>query len=134
MTKGEFYQMIGAGFRSWCIGTEPDAERHAQMKKLLSVAFSSKALMEQEHVVVKFIDDFVARIGEDGRPGTGGVNMTKWYHMCVFDILGEMALGESFHCMGTGALGNAPPFPLPPHLLSFGFFSFSWLAAETQLP
>ena len=94
------------------------------MKKSLSVAFSTKTLVEQEHIVVKFIDDLIARIGEDGGPGTGGVNMTKWYDMCAFDIVGEMAFGESFHCIESGALGKPPSF-LSHFLLTFFFFSLA---------
>ena len=123
MTKGKIYQLFAAGFRSWCIISEVDSQRHGKMKKMLSAAFSAKALAEQELIVVKVIDDFVARIGEDGGPGTGGVNMTKWYGLCAFDILGEMAFGESFHCIETGALGKNPPFP--PHFLLIFFLFFS---------
>ena len=129
MTKSDFYQMYGAGFRSPCIGSEQDSQRHGQMKKSLSAAFSTKALAEQERIVVMVIDDFVTRIGQDGGPGTGGLNMTKWYEMCAFDILGEMAFGESFNCIETGSLGNPHP---PPHFVFFVFFL--WLATETRPP
>lgn len=125
MTKSDFYEMYGAGFRSLCIGSERNPQRHGQMKKSLSAAFSTKALAEQERIVMMVIDDFVARIGQDGGPGTGGLNMTKWYEMCAFDILGEMAFGESFNCIETGSLGKPPPLLLP-HFLSFCFFFFGW--------
>ena len=119
MNKSEFYQMYGAGFRSLCIGSERDPQRHGQMKKSLSAAFSTKALAEQERTVVRVIDDFVRRIGEDGGPGTRGLNMTKWYEMCAFDILGEMAFGESFHCIESGALGKNPHPPFQHYLFFF---------------
>lgn len=121
MIKSEFYQMYGAGFRSLCITSERDPQRHGQMKRLLSAAFSARALAEQECIVVRVIDDFIRRIGEHGGPGTGGLNMTKWYDMCAFDILGEMAFGESFHCIESGALGKnlIPPFR---HYLCFFIF------------
>ncbi|KAL3417255.1 BCL4p [Phlyctema vagabunda] len=31
-----------------------------------------------------------------------GLNMTKWFEMISFDILGEMAFGEGFHCVEDG--------------------------------
>lgn len=74
------------------------------MRKCLSAAFSTRALLQQEAIVVRVIDDFVTRIGRDGAPETRGLNMTKWYEMVSFDILGEMAFGESFHCIATGSL------------------------------
>ncbi|OCL11142.1 putative cytochrome P450 [Glonium stellatum] len=102
LIKSEFYEMYGAGFSSLCIGSERDPQKHNKMRKSLSAAFSTKALSEQEDIVTKTIDKFVIRIGKDGGLETGGLNMTKWYEMIAFDILGEMAFGESFHCMETG--------------------------------
>lgn len=127
MTKSEFYQIYGAGFRSLCIGSERDPQRHGQMKKSLSAAFSTKALAEQEPIVVRVIDEFVARIGQDGGPGTGGLNMTRWYEMCAFDILGEMAFGESFRCIETGTLGIPPPIPPFPDIFFHFFLFLGWL-------
>lgn len=72
------------------------------MKSSLSAAFSTRALLEQEHIVGSVVDRFVQRIGEDGGPQSGGLNMTKWYEMVAFDVLGEMAFGESFHCVENG--------------------------------
>ena len=31
-----------------------------------------------------------------------GLNMTKWFEMVSFDILGEMAFGEGFGCVDRG--------------------------------
>jgi hypothetical protein len=101
--KSEFYSIYGAGFRSLCIGSERDPKKHAQMRKMLSAAFATKALVEQEAIFTNVVDKFIGRIGVDGGPQcTGGINMTKWYEMVSFDILGEMAFGESFGCIETG--------------------------------
>ena len=71
------------------------------MRKSLAPAFSTKALMEQEQIVQRCVDGFVERLGEEGTKG-GGLNMTKWFEMLAFDILGEMAFGETFHCVESG--------------------------------
>lgn len=75
------------------------------MKKSLSAAFSTKALTEQEDIIQRCIDRFIEKLGQVGT-GVGGVDMVEWYEMIAFDILGEMAFGESFHCIdkGTGSL------------------------------
>ena len=104
LVKSEFYEMYGAGFNSTCIGSERDPSKHARMRRLLSPAFSAKVLKDQEDIVGQTIDAFVVRIGRDGAPGSKGLNMTKWYEMVAFDILGEMAFGESFHCIENGKL------------------------------
>ncbi len=72
------------------------------MRRLVSAAFSTKSLLEQEDIVSKTIDKFIDRIGEAGHMGTEGINMTKWYEMIAFDILGEMAFGESFGAVESG--------------------------------
>ncbi|KAI9046668.1 hypothetical protein LZ554_009409 [Drepanopeziza brunnea f. sp. 'monogermtubi'] len=101
-TKSEFYDMYGSGFDSLCVGSERIPEKHRQMKSFLSAAFSTKALLEQEPLVSQTIDAFIARLGKDGGPETKGLNMTKWTEMVAFDILGEMAFGQSFECIARG--------------------------------
>ncbi|KAK2017789.1 cytochrome P450 [Colletotrichum eremochloae] len=100
--KAPFYEIFGAGFKSLCIGSERDPKRHGEMRKMLSSAFSQRSLLDQEHIVSQKIDDFVTIIGQRAGPGSEGINMTKWYEMVSFDILGEMAFGESFHSLEDG--------------------------------
>ncbi|KAL0764153.1 hypothetical protein CaCOL14_013206 [Colletotrichum acutatum] len=66
------------------------------MRKMLSAAFSTKMLLDQEDIITKTVDAFVYRLGEDAFQSEG-LNMTKWFEMVAFDSLGEMAFGESFH-------------------------------------
>lgn len=100
--KSEFYEVFGGGFNSTCIGSERDPKEHGRMRKALSSAFSTKALLEQEQVVNGHVDVFVQRIGTDGGPGSKGLNMTKWFEMIAFDILGQMSFGESFGSVAQG--------------------------------
>jgi cytochrome P450 len=93
--------MYGAAFESLCIGSERDLTNHSRMKKSLSAAFSTKALAEQENIIQRCVDQFVSRIETDGA-SKQGLNMTKWFEMISFDILGEMAFGESFGCVENG--------------------------------
>ncbi|KAK2030383.1 cytochrome P450 [Colletotrichum zoysiae] len=99
--KSEFYDIYGAGFDSLCIGSERDPHKHGQMRKMLSAAFSTRVLMEQEDIITKTVEQFIARLGIDGAQ-VKGLNMTKWYEMVAFDSLGEMAFGESFHSVEAG--------------------------------
>ncbi|KAK0636059.1 cytochrome P450 [Bombardia bombarda] len=99
--KSEFYDIYGAGFKSLCVGSERNPQKHSQMRKMLSSAFSTKVLLEQEEIITKAVDEFVDRLGRDGARA-GGMNMTKWYEMVSFDTLGEMAFGESFHSVENG--------------------------------
>ncbi|KAJ6134169.1 cytochrome P450 [Penicillium sp. IBT 18751x] len=98
MIKSEFYEMYGSGFNSLCIGSERDPQKHAQMRKALQPAFTTKAVLEQESIVQASVDDFLATLSQIGDT-VSGLNMTKWFEMLAFDIVGEMAFGESFHCI-----------------------------------
>lgn len=95
--------MFGAGFNSRCIGSEREPRRHGQMKRNLTAAFSSKALAEQEEIVGRCLDGFVDKLNVAGDGGKKPLNATKWFEMISFDILGEMAFGESFGCIESGA-------------------------------
>ncbi|PSK33975.1 Isotrichodermin C-15 hydroxylase [Elsinoe australis] len=100
--KSEFYDVFAADYDSKCIGSERNPVRHAQMKKNLSAAFSTKALLDQEHIIRKCVDSMVAKVRLRGS-APNGINMTHWAEMVSFDILGEMAFGESFHCVQNEA-------------------------------
>ncbi|KXH53929.1 BCL4p [Colletotrichum salicis] len=99
--KSEFYEIYGAGFKSLRIGSERDPHKHGQMRKMLSAAFSTKMLLDQEDIITKTVDAFIHGLGEDGFK-LEGLNMTKWFEMIAFDSLGEMAFGESFHSVRAG--------------------------------
>lgn len=102
--KAAFYEVFSAGFRKRCIGSERDPHKHSQMRKMLSPAFSQRALVEQESIIGGIVDRFIRIIGERASPGSREINMTKWFEMSSFDILGEMAFGESFHSLENGKL------------------------------
>ena len=114
--KSEFYEIYGSGYDTLCIGSERNPKIHGRMRKLLSRSFSSKALKEQEDIVQKCVDEFVEKIGVLGK-GERGLDMTEWYEMVSFDILGEMAFGESFHCVE-----KAEPHFWPALILEHLFF------------
>ncbi len=93
--------MYGSGYDSLCIGSERNPQSHARMKKSLTNAFSTKALLGQEEIIQRCVDGFVDKIGHaNGREN--GINVTDWHEMVAFDILGEMAFGETFHCIENG--------------------------------
>ncbi|KAH6674968.1 benzoate 4-monooxygenase cytochrome P450 [Halenospora varia] len=101
MVKSEFYDMYGSGFESLCVGSEREPRVHSRMRKSLAPAFSTKALMEQEEIVQSCVNEFMDKLAVEGTKSTG-LNMTKWFEMLAFDILGEMAFGETFNCVKNG--------------------------------
>ena len=100
--KAGFYDAFSAGFSRKDITSERDPQKHGEMKKILSPVFSQRSLLDQESIIAGVIDRFVRIIGEKAPPHSKGINMTKWYEMTSFDVLGEMAFGESFHSLEAG--------------------------------
>lgn len=72
------------------------------MRKILSPSFSQRVLVEQENIISEIVDRFVTKMGEKGGSGTKGLNMTKCYNTNSFEVLGEMAFGESFRNLDIG--------------------------------
>ena len=80
-----------------------DDSNHARQRRTLSHAFSAKAVVGQENLISEFVDLFIMKIQElvdDGQI----VDMNQWYNYLTFDVIGELAFGETFGCMATGEL------------------------------
>ncbi|KAK3301698.1 cytochrome P450 [Chaetomium strumarium] len=78
-----------------------NAEDHRRQRRLLSHAFSEKALRGQEDIMKHYIDLLIRRLGE--RAATGeSVNMVQWYNFTTFDLIGDLAFGEPFGCLERG--------------------------------
>ena len=101
--------MYGSAYNSTCIGSERDPKRHGGMKRNLAAAFSTQALMEQEDVIQGCIDGFIEKLRSLPEARGTGLNMTHWYEMISFDVLGEMAFGESFHAVQDGTRDKGYP-------------------------
>ena len=73
---------------------------HARYRRLLAHAFSERALRQQEHLLQSYIDLLVNKLHEHASvPSTAVVDLVKWLNFTTFDIIGDLALGESFHCL-----------------------------------
>ncbi|KAK1690189.1 cytochrome P450 [Colletotrichum godetiae] len=106
--------------------TAPGPE-HARLRRTLSHGFSDRSLREQQPVIMKYVDVFIAKLRELAEApvqkayrdeGDGGsatdlreketelepVNLTLWYNYCTFDIIGDLAFGEPFGCLEEGDL------------------------------
>ncbi|KAF4986093.1 hypothetical protein FGRMN_10990 [Fusarium graminum] len=74
---------------------------HKRMRRLLSHAFSQKALHSQEEIMTQYVNLFIARLTERAQSGSY-VNMVAWYNFATFDLIGHLALGQSFKCLESG--------------------------------
>ena len=97
--KSEFYE--GGSFADQCgsIVSERNPAVHSKMRKDMSAAFSQRSLLEQESLISSVVDQFVEKLG---KIGTAGSNMVDLYTMMTFDIIGDLAFGETFQGVETG--------------------------------
>ncbi len=76
-----------------------DDEDHSRIRKAWAYGFSDKALKDQEPLIMGHVDRLISRLHEQCREQGTIVDIVKWYNLCVFDIIGDLAFGESFDCL-----------------------------------
>ena len=72
---------------------------HARYRRLLSHAFSERALRQQEYLLLQYIDLLISRLTEKATSSNPIIDMMQWLNFTTFDIVGDLSLGESFHCL-----------------------------------
>ncbi|KAK2814459.1 hypothetical protein FQN49_008179, partial [Arthroderma sp. PD_2] len=81
------------------IGDE-DEKEHARHRRMLSHAFSDKALRGQEGIMQRLADVLISGMKSQLKErGSKPVDMTKRYNWTTFDIIGDLAFGQSFGCL-----------------------------------
>lgn len=75
-----------------------DDETHRRQRRLLSHAFSEKALRDQEPVLKYYVDLFVVKLTHKARAGEP-LDIVNWFNYATFDLIGDLAYGESFGCL-----------------------------------
>ncbi|ROV99477.1 hypothetical protein VMCG_06412 [Cytospora schulzeri] len=79
-----------------------DPVSHAEQRKALSHAFSARALRDQEIVIDQYVDLLIEQLGKLGSNGEKAVDATAAWNWLTFDIIGDLAFGESFGCLADG--------------------------------
>ncbi|KAF5869159.1 putative cytochrome p450 monooxygenase protein [Botrytis fragariae] len=68
---------------------------HSRYRKAMSHAFSAKGLQAQEPILKRYVDKLVTRLEHEAKSRLP-VDMVKWYNLTTFDLIGDLAFGESF--------------------------------------
>ncbi|OBT98661.2 hypothetical protein VE01_03550 [Pseudogymnoascus verrucosus] len=89
-----FYNTPSNGAHSLITANRAD---HSRQRRLIAHAFSDKALREQEPLIKGYVDLLIQRLHE--RSSTGPLDMVAWYNWTTFDLIGDLAFGESFGCL-----------------------------------
>ncbi|CCU75987.1 putative benzoate 4-monooxygenase cytochrome P450 [Blumeria hordei DH14] len=73
---------------------------HRRIRRIQNHMFSEKAIAGQEPLIKTYTDLLISILREKAsNPSTSVVNLVDWYNYTTFDIIGELAFGESFECL-----------------------------------
>ncbi|KAL9608395.1 MAG: hypothetical protein Q9167_006775 [Letrouitia subvulpina] len=101
---------------------------HSRYRRLLSHAFSDRALRQQEPLLLKYIDLLIEQLRKRASlSSTEVVDMVQWFNFTTFDIVGDLSLGESFGGLDEGRYHGwisviFAQFKLAALAISFRFF------------
>ena len=76
-----------------------EREEHGYLRRQLSHGFSDRTMRDQQPLIMKYIDLLVQRLFENCGDGSMPINMAAWYNFTTFDIIGDLAFGDSFGCL-----------------------------------
>ncbi|KAF1963728.1 benzoate 4-monooxygenase cytochrome P450 [Byssothecium circinans] len=77
---------------------QADNASHARQRKLMSHAFSAKALRGQEDLLKGYMCLLVKKLQE--RATTDGqVDMVRWFNYATFDVMADLTFGEPLKCL-----------------------------------
>ncbi|KAH8659808.1 cytochrome P450 [Xylariales sp. PMI_506] len=78
-----------------------NAQDHFRYRRAMLPAFSDKALVQQEPLMKVYIDLLIQRLHEVAGSGKWA-NMVRWYNFTTFDLIADLAYGESLKGLETG--------------------------------
>lgn len=80
--------------------TKRGLKEHARTRRAMDPGFTEGAVLRQEPLVQKYVEQWIQRLDERVRfDGTTVVNIIDWLNFPVFDIIGDLVFGEPFHCL-----------------------------------
>lgn len=87
------YQAQPNGYHSIVTANNVD---HTRYRRLLSHAFSEKAMRDQEPLIKGYVDLLMQRLSEHAGEK---VDMLLWLNLTAFDLIGDLTFGEPFYCL-----------------------------------
>lgn len=85
---------------SACVNTED----HQRMRKAYISGFAERALKKQKPLIQKHTDLLIKRLQDlvkVAQKASQEVDILEWYSFVLFDIIGDLPFGESFHALET---------------------------------
>ncbi|KAK7398545.1 hypothetical protein QQX98_012093, partial [Neonectria punicea] len=89
--------VFSKGFETTILGA--NREDHRRFRRILSSGFSAKAMQDQQPLMMKYVDLLLQRLHENCDDGKKALDLVSWYNFTTFDIIGDLAFGQSFGCL-----------------------------------
>jgi cytochrome P450 len=93
--KSRFYEGFPPVKGAWSIVSAIPRDVHARKRRVLSHAFSDKALRNMESFILPQVRTFCELLAESGQKGKT-MNMSKMSNYMSFDIMGDLCFGKTF--------------------------------------
>jgi cytochrome P450 len=74
---------------------------HARLRRIYGPAFTSKAVAEQASILTKYADLLVLQL-KAALLKNPVQDISAWLNFTTFDLTGDFAFGEAFHCLDRG--------------------------------
>ena len=71
-----------------------DKEHHRRYRKVLAHGFSDQGIRAQQPLISGHIEQLVRKL--DALSGEDGIDLCEWYNWATFDVIGDLAFGDSF--------------------------------------
>jgi cytochrome P450 len=77
------------------------AEEHARMRRAAGVGFSDRVLREMEPLIQSSIGLLIRRLRDQCKSPEvyRNIDMSACYNFLTFDLIGNLVMGESYHCL-----------------------------------
>ena len=72
-------------------------EDHSRYRRLLAGGFSDKGMRAQQPMIQRQINLLLQRLRQESM--SGSQDISQWYNWTTFDIIGDLAFGETFGCL-----------------------------------
>jgi cytochrome P450 len=82
--------------------TGSNGQNHRRVRRILSHAFSAKAMAEQEPLIKGYVELLIEKL-KIAVAGDKSQEMTSWYNWTTFDIIGDLAYADPFGCLETSS-------------------------------
>jgi cytochrome P450 len=74
---------------------------HARLRRIYGPAFTAKAVEEQSAMLMEYANLLVTQLKAAVQKNPVQ-DMSAWYNFTTFDLTGDFAFGEAFHCLDRG--------------------------------